>query len=157
MKSIFLIILIPVLVCAQYDDTGIRGKYFAKKDFTETVIPTFETSKDKLPSPILENNPEFLELYWKSWQLAFDHYKNPPTGSPFVSAYIDEAFAPNIFQWDTFFKTVTYAEKLLKQQEKILYLKEENIQLIRLCLAGLRWKILKSPEINHDLKLFFQF
>lgn len=103
MRKFFLLVLIPIIVIAQYEDAGIRGKYFSKKDFTETVIPKFEISKDTLPSPILENNPELIDLYWKTWQLAFDHYKNPPKGSPFVSAYIDEAFAPNIFQWDTFF------------------------------------------------------
>lgn len=102
-ELIALFLLFTTLAFSQYEDTKTRGKYFSKKIFTETVIPKFETSKDKLPSPILENNPEFVELYWKTWQLAFDHYKNPPQGSPFVSAYIDEAFAPNIFQWDTFF------------------------------------------------------
>ena len=102
MKKIFLFVFIPIIVIAQYEDSGIRGKYFSKKFFTKSVIPTFETSKDKLPSPILENNPEYIELYWKTWQLAFDHFKNPPKGSPFVSAYIDEAFVPNIFQWILF-------------------------------------------------------
>lgn len=104
MKIIITIfLLISTIVFSQYEDTGIRGKYFSKKTFTEIVIPKFETSKKNLPSPVLENNPEFVELYWKTWQLAFEHYKNPLNGSPFVSAYIDEAFAPNIFQWDTFF------------------------------------------------------
>ena len=42
-------------------------------------------------------------MYWKTWELAFYHFKKPSIGSPFVSNYIDEAFAPNIFQWDTFF------------------------------------------------------
>ena len=103
MKKIILSFLILTsIIYSQYDDSGIRGKYFSKKTFTESVTPNFETSKDKLPSPILENNPELIELYWKTWQLAFDHYKNPPKGSPFVSAYIDEAFAPNIFQWILF-------------------------------------------------------
>lgn len=103
MKKFFLLVLIPIIASAQYEDTNVRGKYFLKKTFTESVIPIFDASKDKLPSPILDNNPEYIELYWKTWQLAFDHYKNPPQSSPFVSAYIDEAFAPNIFQWDTFF------------------------------------------------------
>lgn len=104
MKVFFIfLILLPSIAYSQYEDTGMRGIYFSKKTFTGTVIPIFETSKDKLPSPILEDDPEWIELYWKTWQLAFNHYNNPPKGSPFVSAYIDEAFAPNIFQWDTFF------------------------------------------------------
>ena len=90
-------------VFPQYDDSGKRGKYFLKKNYIEESIPTFEASKDKLPSPVLEDNKEWIELYWKAWELAFNHFKKPPEGSPFVSNYLDEAFAPNIFQWDTFF------------------------------------------------------
>ncbi|MFA6542074.1 MAG: hypothetical protein WCT99_10775, partial [Bacteroidota bacterium] len=88
---------------AQYDDTGKRGIYFSKKVYTDSGIPTFKESRAKLPSPILENDPEYVELYWKAWALAFDHFKKPPHGSPFVSNYIDEAFSPSIFQWDTIF------------------------------------------------------
>lgn len=102
-KVIFAFFCFSVIAYSQYEDTGKRGIYFSKKNFSETSIPDFETSKNLLPSPILENNPELVELYWQTWQLAFAHYKNPQKGSPFVSAYIDEAFAPNIFQWDTFF------------------------------------------------------
>jgi hypothetical protein len=91
-KIIIFFILLTVVNYSQYEDTGTRGKYFSKKTLTESIIPTFGTSKDKLPYPILENNSELIELYWKTWQLAFYHYKNPPKGSPFDSAYIDEAF-----------------------------------------------------------------
>ena len=90
-------------VFPQYDDSGKRGKYFLKKNYIEESIPTFEASKDKLPSPVLEDNKEWIELYWKAWELAFNHFKKPPEGSAFVSNYLDEAFAPNIFQWDTIF------------------------------------------------------
>ena len=88
---------------AQYEDAGKRGLYFSKKSYTDSPIPSFIASRNKLPSPILEDNPEYVELYWKAWSLAFDHCKRPPSGSPFVSNYIDEAFSPNIFQWDTIF------------------------------------------------------
>ena len=104
MKKIFFIcFLVSTVIYSQYEDTSKRGIYFSKKIYTETSIPTFETSKDKLPSPIIEDKPEWINLYWKTWQLAFDHFKQPPKGSPFVSNYLDEAFAPQIFQWDTFF------------------------------------------------------
>lgn len=88
---------------AQYEDTGKRGLYLLKKNHAETSIPSFLESRSKLPSPILENNPDYVELYWKAWSLAFDHFKAPLQGSHFVSNYIDEGFAPNIFQWDTIF------------------------------------------------------
>jgi hypothetical protein len=88
---------------AQYEDSGKRGLYFGKKEYTEIPIPVFTESKDKLPSPVIENNPEYIALYWKAWELAFSHYKRPPVGSPFVSDFIDEAFLPNIYQWDSIF------------------------------------------------------
>ena len=88
---------------SQYEDSGKRGEYFEKKTYSGGELPTFEESKTKLPSPILDDNKEYVDLYWKAWELAFKHFKNPPAGSPFVSDYIDEAFSPSIFQWDTIF------------------------------------------------------
>lgn len=97
------IIAADMNIRAQYDDTGKRGLYFSKKEYSGGELPVFNESKDKLPIPVLSDDKEWEELYWKSWELAFRHYKKPPAGSPFVSNYIDEAFSPSIFQWDTFF------------------------------------------------------
>jgi len=88
---------------AQYKDTGSRGIYFTKKNYSSLTIPAFETSRDKLPSPILDDNKEYIDLYWKAWELAFKHFKKSPQGSPFVSDFIDEAFSHSVFQWDTIF------------------------------------------------------
>lgn len=103
LKVFSLFMLFSVLVQAQYEDTGKRGIYFPKKEYSRTALPTFEKNKSKLPQPILDSNKELVALYWKAWELAFEHYKIPPKGSPFVSNYIDEAFSPSIFQWDTVF------------------------------------------------------
>lgn len=82
---------------------GERGKYFAKKIYTDTLLPQFEKLKDQIPIPILGNDPGWLEMYCKCWELAMNKAKKPYPGSPFVSNYIDEAFSDNIFQWDTHF------------------------------------------------------
>ncbi|NWF89899.1 MAG: hypothetical protein HXY50_10615, partial [Ignavibacteriaceae bacterium] len=102
-QSILLVFIFCSFIYAQYEDTGKRGLYFSKKSYSYEKIPLFAASRDNLPSPVIEDKPELIELYWKAWQLAFNHFKQPPKGSPFVSNYLDEAFAPNIFQWDTFF------------------------------------------------------
>ena len=99
---IFFLIL-QINLYSQYEDTGKRGIYFSKKSYSGGEIPAFEANKNKLPSPVLSDNQEYVNLYWKAWELAFKHYKKPPSGSPFVSNYIDEAFSPSIFQWDTNF------------------------------------------------------
>lgn len=80
-----------------------RGEYFPKKAYLPEPLPTFEQVKDKLPEPVLPSHPEWQAMYWKCWQLAFSHLKSPPPGSPLVSNWLDEAFSPNLFQWDTCF------------------------------------------------------
>ena len=87
----------------QDKDSAIRGEYFAKKKYVAESLPTFIDSRDRLPIPVIDDSPEYIELYWKAWELAFAHFKRPPENSPFVSNYIDEAFAPQVFQWDTIF------------------------------------------------------
>ena len=96
--------LIPLVVlfsCSSKTDE--RGKYFAKKSYTDTPLSQFEKIRDKIPIPILDNDPGLLDTYWKCWELAMNKAKKPYPGSPFVSNYIDEAFSDNIFQWDTHF------------------------------------------------------
>lgn len=93
-------------VSAQYEDTGPRGAYFPKKTHTPAPLPTFAASRAALPQPVLADNPEYVELYWRAWELAFAHFKAPPAGSPFVSDFLDEGFSPSIFQWDTVFMTL---------------------------------------------------
>lgn len=97
------LMLTQSVIWAQYEDSGHRGVYFPKKTYSGQEIPAFDKSRHMLPSPVLEDNKEWLDLYWKAWDLAFQHFKKPPEGSPFVSNYIDEAFSPSVFQWDTIF------------------------------------------------------
>src|SRR5581483_809462 len=55
-----------------------------------------------IPTPVFEDNPAFVELYWLAWRLAWDHIVKKD-GIP-QSPYIDEGFDPNvIWIWDTCF------------------------------------------------------
>ena len=79
------------------------GMYFHKKTYVEQPLPSFDEARPLLPEPVLPSKPEWGAMYWKCWQLAFAHLRQPPQGSPLVSNWLDEAFSPNIFQWDTCF------------------------------------------------------
>ncbi len=59
--------------------------------------------QDRLPRPILDERPEWIDLYWAAWRLAWNHIRYGTPQNGFVSAYMDEAFDDNIFQWDTSF------------------------------------------------------
>lgn len=81
------------------------GRYFAKKTYIPSPLPTYSKSRPTIPTPILTDNAELLEMYWKSWEIGFTHLRQPQEGSPFVSNYWDEAFSPAIYQWDMIFMT----------------------------------------------------
>ena len=58
--------------------------------------------KSKVPDIIYEEHPEYIQLYWKAWELAHDHIKDIP-GLP-QTPYMDEAASPiNLWIWDTCF------------------------------------------------------
>ena len=58
--------------------------------------------KSHIPVPVNEEHPEYLELYWKAWELAHDHIKDIP-GLP-QTPYMDEGAGPyDIWIWDTCF------------------------------------------------------
>ncbi len=80
-----------------------RGVFFYKKEYTPVSLPSFEESRTLLPSPVWEDNPEWVDLYWRAWEIAFSNLKQPPASSPLVANWIDEGLSPQIFQWDTHF------------------------------------------------------
>jgi hypothetical protein len=99
---------VPASVQALLD----RPNVFASKKYVPSALPPFEQAKSKLPEPILQIHPEWVQLYWKAWELAFHHLKQPEPGSGFVSNFVDPAFNANTFQWDTCFMVLFahYAE-----------------------------------------------
>lgn len=80
-----------------------RGLYFDKEKYEPLPIPTFEEAKEVLPVPVYEEHPEYLDMYWRAWEIAVSHIKRPPEGSPLLSDFLDENFMPRIYQWDTSF------------------------------------------------------
>jgi hypothetical protein len=91
------------------------GKYYAKKRYDPAPLPQWQSVHGQLPSPIYESQPNWIAMYWKSWELAFRNFHEPATGSGFVSQFIDAAFNANIFLWDSCFMTMfcNYAHPLV--------------------------------------------
>jgi hypothetical protein len=95
--------------------TGETGKYFAKKRYIPSPLPQWQTTREQLPEPIYESRPDWIAMYWKSWELAFRNFHEPAPESGFVSQFIDAAFNANIFLWDSCFMTMfcNYAHPLV--------------------------------------------
>src|SRR3974377_2186820 len=79
------------------------GKYYSKKRYEPSPLPEFEATRRQLPSPFYDARPDWIAMYWKSWQLAFHNFHEPAPGSGYVSQFIDAAFNANIFLWDSCF------------------------------------------------------
>lgn len=102
-KTRILLIIPLIAIISTCISEPQQGMYFNKKEYSPRPIPGFSEHRTELPQPILDGNPEWLEMYWKCWEIAFRGFKSPSPGSPLVSNWLDEAFSENIFQWDTIF------------------------------------------------------
>lgn len=75
----------------------------------EAKTETFDSTK--VPTPIFDEKPGYVELYWKAWEMAYDHVVEDP-GVP-QSPFMDEVCYDNvIWIWDSCFMTLfnKYAE-----------------------------------------------
>lgn len=66
----------------------------------------FARERGELPDPIWDEEPKWIETYWKAWEIAYRNFHAPAPGSGFVSPFIDAAFNDNIFLWDSCFMTM---------------------------------------------------
>ena len=65
----------------------------------------FSAVRRTLPEPVCERFPELIELYWKAWQLAWEHVRELP-GMP-RTPYMDEGFSDvDIWIWDSCFMSL---------------------------------------------------
>ncbi|MDD7887731.1 trehalase family glycosidase [Flavivirga sp. 57AJ16] len=77
-------------------------------------------NKEQIPQPIFEQNPELVDLYWKTWEMAYDHIKEQEDIPQ--SPYMDEAFWDDtIWIWDTEFMVLfcKYAPNLFPGIESL--------------------------------------
>jgi len=82
------------------------GVYFAKKTYEAKPLPKLAKLRSRMPSPVYDDDPVLVRLYWKAWELAFQNFYEPAPQSGFVSQFIDPAFNQNIFLWDSCFMTM---------------------------------------------------
>jgi len=94
----------PYGTFAQKD--SLQGCFFSIKNYNPKPLPNFNEARNWLPFPIYDENPLWVETYWKAWEMAFKNFQEPAEGSGFVSQFLDPAFNANIFLWDGAFITM---------------------------------------------------
>ena len=120
-KIVFLTLLIIGFSLNTPAQTGEQGMYFAKKAYIPSPLPVYEQIKPELPQPIFDENPLWIETWWKAWELAFRNFYEPEPGSGFVSPFFDAAFSDHIFLWDISFITMftNYAHPVVRGIESL--------------------------------------
>jgi glycogen debranching enzyme len=81
----------------------VERNVFRSRRPQDAPLPTFEESRELLPSPAWPARPEAVSCYWKVWELVFQHLRRPTADNGFVSNYIDTAFNDHLFLWDSAF------------------------------------------------------
>src|SRR5436305_1905074 len=56
---------------------------FQTRRYETKALPTFSEGRDQLPQPVIAAHPEWGTLYWKAWELAFQHLMQPEPKSGF--------------------------------------------------------------------------
>jgi len=41
------------------------------------LLPSWNEAREQLLAPILTANPDYFDLYWRAWELAFAHLRQP--------------------------------------------------------------------------------
>ena len=81
----------------------VQKNKFRGARYERQPIPSFNEAKSRLPVPILPEHPEWIEMYWRAWEIDWSNLRRPKSGSGFVSDFIHAAFNENIFMWDSAF------------------------------------------------------
>lgn len=74
---------------------------FRGRSYSGPPIPTFAEVRNLLPAPVLPDRPEWEEMYWRAWEIAWSNLRRPKAASGFIANFIDPAFNDNTFLWDT--------------------------------------------------------
>jgi hypothetical protein len=113
-------LMVGAICFGQPNTEAEQGMYFAKKSYVKTSpVPTFEQIRPDLPQPIYDENPLWIETWWKAWELAFKHFYEPTEQNGFVSPFFDAAFSNTMYLWDGSFITffTNYAHPMIQAIE----------------------------------------
>lgn len=93
------------LVGQPYFDTYVPNNYVEENVFIEAKAdtispPGFDEIRDKLPEPIWSKRQDVIDMYWRTWELAFANLRKVTGSKGFIAPYIDPAFNNNIFTED---------------------------------------------------------
>lgn len=83
----------------------VEQNTFRDRRYEPQAIIPFQEARAQLPKPVLPEQNKWLEMYWRAWEIAWSHLRQPKAKSGFVANFIDTAFNDHAFMWDSAFMT----------------------------------------------------
>lgn len=79
-----------------------KNLFRSRQTQLDPIMP-FSEARELLPVPILPDHPDWLELYWRAWEMAWSHLRRPSRSSGLISSYLDSTYNNHLFMWDSAF------------------------------------------------------
>lgn len=76
---------------------------FRERGYRPQEIITFAHARTLLPVPVIESRPEWVEMYWRAWELAWNNLRRPRPASGLIANFIDTPYNDHTFMWDSAF------------------------------------------------------
>lgn len=70
---------------------------------TAVSMPTFAEAQPRLPVPILPDQPRWVRMYWRAWEMVWSKLIPPAADNKLTVPVIDPSYNGNVFLWDTAF------------------------------------------------------
>jgi hypothetical protein len=84
----------------------VRRNSFRERPYQATSIPAPGDVMNRLPQPVLPDRPDWLEMYWRAWEIAWTGLRRPRSGSGLVATWHDSNLNDHISAWHTAFITL---------------------------------------------------
>jgi hypothetical protein len=118
-------------------------------------VPDMSAYKHLLPSPVSDAHGKLVDLYWKTWQMAWEKVSFGNADNGFVPAYMEEGYNEQIFQWDSVFISMygRYGRRLFPAMPTLdnFYVKQEADGYIQRIYSKTNGK--KLLELNPKLTM----
>ena len=92
----------------------VRGAGGLLKRIMVRRVLSLGAGKELLPAPVLDAHPAWVDLYWETWRLTYQNLAFGTSRNGLASAYMDEGYNDDIYQWDSIFMSLfgRYGQKL---------------------------------------------
>lgn len=76
---------------------------FPGRKYKAKSWPTLQEARPRLPEPLLPDQPVWVEMYWRSWELVWANLRRPKPGSGFIANFLKAGPDEQLNLWDSAF------------------------------------------------------